>query len=189
MVIFSNTHEGIFQVSLGQFGCLLMAPRPISFSQLFLCSIALVAVVSGAGKSDGTKMAAFPDATMLFTKCLAPLKSVFSLTEFRESEPVCSAEEFSTFNGAELMNLKDISSLPPSYFESLRSEQASQLTSSFINQLGKEQALAFPREAIVALPANSRKLLNKIKRKPGPVARAVIMGFSAVTAFIIFKYS
>ena len=150
----------------------------------FLLSFALIAA-STAEKSDGM---AFPGATVLFTKCLAPFNSAkFNLP----TPPICSAEEFYSYDGNDLMRMdgKQIGSLPPSYFESLRIEQASRLEASFIRKLGKEQALAFTMEAESALPANSRKVLKKIKKKPGPVARAIIMGLSAATAFIIFKYS
>lgn len=84
---------------------------------------------------------------------------------------------------------KQISSLPASYFESLKLEQAAPLSPGFITQLQREQALAFPKEAADVLNSKSRKMLKKIKNKPGPVARAVIMLVSALTAFVIFKYS
>lgn len=125
----------------------------------------------------------------IISKCLAP----FSLMIFGKPElqPICSAEAFSDYSAEELMQLNgiQIKSLPPSYFESLKIEQAIPLSPTFINNLEKKQAMAFSKSAEKVLPHKSRKLLQKIKRKPGPVARAVIMTLSALTAFLIFKYS
>ena len=173
----------LFQASFIQFVFGLMARAFIIL--VGICGV-LSMVLATAEKSETV---AFPSATMLFTKCLAPLKSLFSVSGV--IAPVCSAKEFSAYGGGELMAMdgKQIGSLLPSYFESLRSEQAAQLGASFINQLGKDQALAFSKTAEAALPANARKLLKKIKKRPGPVARVVIMSLSAITAFIIFKYS
>lgn len=162
-------------------------PTSLFFAVFGALSLALTAV-SATAKLDH---ATFPEATMIFTKCLAPLSSVFGVDMFHTPEPACSAEEFSSFAGDDLMKMngKQIGSLPPTYFESLKSEQAAHLKAPFINQLAKEQAMAFTKEAADALPKDSRKVLNKIKNKPGPVARGIILGLSAVTAFIIFKYS
>ena len=125
----------------------------------------------------------------IISKCLAPLSSI--IFGKPELQPVCSAEEFSGYSAEELMQLngKEIKSLPPSYFESLKIDQAIPLSPTFINNLKKEQAMAFSKSAEKVLPEKSRKLLKKIKRKPGPIARAVIMILSALTAFLIFKYS
>lgn len=105
--------------------------------------------------------------------------------------PVCTAEEFSAYTAETLMkmNSKQINSLPASYFESLKIEQAAPLSPSFITQLHKDQAMAFSSEVASVLPKNSLKILNKIKKRPGPIARAVIMSLSAITAYVIFKYS
>lgn len=166
---------------------IMARPSSLFFALFGILSLALI-TVSATGKLENV---AFPDATMFFTKCFAPLSSVFSVGMFHKPEPVCSAEEFSSYAGYDLMKLdgKQIGSLPPSYFESLKIGQATQLGAPFINRLGKEQAMAFTKEAEAALPRDSRKVLNKIKKKPGPVARGIILALSGVTAFIIFKYS
>lgn len=128
-----------------------------------------------------------PSTPSILSKCLAPFASYF----WKPSEPFCSVKEFSGYSAEQLMKLngKQLASLPSNYFESLKIEQAAPLSPGFITQLQKDQAKAFPKEAADVLHPKSRKILNKIKRKPGPIARAIIMSLSAVTAFIIFKYS
>lgn len=164
-----------------------MIPRPTSL--LFGILLGISVLVSGTEKSESFT---FPEATLLFQTCLAPLKSVLNGAIFAKvDEPVCSAQEFSVFGGDELMKMdgSQINSIPPSYFESIKSNQVTRIETSFINQLGKEQAMAFSKDAVKALPVDSRKLLNKIKKRPGPVARGIILALSALTAFIIYKYS
>lgn len=128
-------------------------------------------------------------ASSIISKCLAPISSII----FSQSDlpPICSANQFSGYSAEELMKLdgKQIKSLPASYFESLKIEQAIPLSPTFINNLKKDQAMAFSKNVEQALSDKSRKLLQKIKRKPGPIARTVIMTLSALTAFLVFKYS
>lgn len=128
-------------------------------------------------------------ASSIISKCLAPLSKV--LFGETQTQPVCSVKEFTRYSAETLMQLnqKQINSLPPGYFKHLKIEQASLLSPSFIGNLKKEQAMSFPSEMEKVLPEKSRKLLGKIKNKPGPIARAVIMTLSAFTAFIVFKYS
>lgn len=160
-----------------------MSAFRLNFS-LFLLILAVTSSMV-AGKLEIINPA--PGTPSLFAKCLAPLASYF----WKPSEPVCSINEFTNYSADDLMKLdgKQISSLPASYFESLKLEQAAPLSPGFITQLQREQALAFPKEAADVLNSKSRKMLKKIKNKPGPVARAVIMLVSALTAFVIFKYS
>lgn len=131
-------------------------------------------------------------ASTLLNKCLAPLKTFFTVNdEEKMMQPRCSIEEFENFTLNDLLQLgpKQISSLPASYFKTLKSELATEIPVQFIGQLEKQQILAFSQETIEALPLNSRKLLQKIKSKPGPLARAIIMFLSAITAIVIFKFS
>mgnify|MGYP001809725729 CR=1 FL=1 len=128
-------------------------------------------------------------ASSIFSRCLAPLSSL--ILGKSEMQPICSANEFSGYSGEEMMKLdgKEIKSLPASYFASLKIAQAAPLSPTFIGHLNKDQAMAFPKTAEEALSDKSRKILQKIKRKPGPTARAAIMALSALTAFLVFKYS
>ena len=157
---------------------------------LLFCSflIILVALVSLASAKLETKVNPVPS---ILAKCLAPLSSLSWMTERPKTLPFCSAEEFKSYPAEKLMKMdsKQISSLPASYFESLRIDQAAPLSPRFITQLHKEQAMAIPREIAQVLPQKSRKALKKIKNKPGPIARAVLMGLSGIAAFVIFKYS
>ena len=153
-----------------------------------VCSL-ILSVFAADKVKDISSPAGIDAASSIISKCLAPLSSIVFSKPYEQ--PICSAEEFSSFNVEDLMKLgkKQIRSLPPNYFESLKIEQAAALSATFINNLNKEQAMAVPKSIEEALPSASRKLLNKIKKQPGPMARAVIMTLSALTAFIIFKYS
>jgi hypothetical protein len=165
--------------------------RANAIMYVFILSALAMLSVFATGKLENISSPGSANmASALLTKCLAPFATVFTNTAV-EKQPFCNAEEFKGLNSEELLKLgpHQISALPSRYFESLRVDQLSELSVQFIGQLGKEQAMAFSKEAIDALPANSRKLLQKIKTRPGPMARAVIMLLSAFTAFIIFKYS
>lgn len=155
-----------------------------------LGALAILSVFAAGKLEDISSPGSINVASTLISKCLAPFATVFTQKAPKE-QPVCSAEEFRSFSTEDLLKLgpKQICSLPPRYFESLRSDQAAQLPVQFIGNLGKEQVAAFSKEAVHALPIHSRKLLQKIKTRPGPIARAIIMTLSALTAFIIFKYS
>lgn len=157
-------------------------------SVALFCSLVL-SIFATNKVNDVSSPAGIDAASSIITKCLAPLSSMVFSKPYEQ--PICSIQEFSSFSAEKLMKLDktQIRSLPPSYFKSLKIEQAMPLSATFISTLNKEQAMAFPESIEEALPKTTRKLLNKIKRKPGPFARAVIMTLSALTAFIIFKYS
>lgn len=165
--------------------------RPASGLVFFITLMSsLILTVYATNKiQDITTPIGINAASSIIAKCLAPLSSaVFGKPEL---QPACSVEEFSSYSAEALMQLdeKQINSLPPSYFESLKIEQAIPLSPTFIKNLGKEQAMAVPKSVEDALSAKSRKILKKIKRQPGPIARAIIMTLSGFTAFVIFKYS
>jgi hypothetical protein len=158
------------------------------FAFAFASSL-ILSVFASKKLDDVTHPVGFNTASSIISKCLAPFSSVL----FGQSniQPICSAKEFSGYSAEELMkfDVKQIKSLPPSYFKYLKIEQAIPLSPTFINNLEKDQAIAFAKNVEDALPDKSRKLLQKIKRRPGPIARAIIMTLSALIAYLVFKYS